>query len=90
MFHDLTPFHSLTLSRPPSLFPSQVGGLEGGVSEEGLRYLFTALVPVLDVRLVRDKFTGAPRGFAFVEFGSVPDAARALNALQVGCACEEF
>lgn len=40
-------------------------------------------MPVLDVRLVRDKFTGAPRGFAFVELSSVTDSTRALNQLQV-------
>lgn len=28
---------------------------------------------------MRDKFTGAPRGFAFVQFNSVADAARALS-----------
>lgn len=40
---------------------------------------------VRDIRLVLDKFTGAPRGFAFVHFHSVADATRVLHALQVSC-----
>lgn len=40
--------------------------------------------PVKDIRLVLDRFTGAPRGFAFVHFHSVADASRVLHALQVG------
>lgn len=62
---------------------SQVSGLSEDATEEGLRYLFSVHMPVLDVRLVRDKFSGAPRGFAFVELGSISDATRALNQLQV-------
>ena len=38
---------------------------------------------VKEVRLIRDKFTGQPRGFCFMEFHSVADAARALQLLQV-------
>lgn len=33
--------------------------------------------------MVRDKYTAAPRGFAFVHFYTVSDAAKALQALQV-------
>ena len=49
-----------------------------------------AVAPVLDVRIVNDKFTGQPRGFAFVHFASIADAARALHAFNVsvlGTAC---
>ena len=38
---------------------------------------------VKDIRLVLDRFTGAPRGFAFVHFHTVADASRVLHALQV-------
>lgn len=38
---------------------------------------------VKEIRMVRDKYTAAPRGFAFVHFYTVPDAAKALHALQV-------
>mmetsp|Transcript_20435 Transcript_20435/g.56626 ORF Transcript_20435/g.56626 Transcript_20435/m.56626 type:complete len:347 (+) Transcript_20435:1009-2049(+) len=43
-----------------------------------LRWLW----PSQDIRLVRDKFTSLPRGFAFIHFHSIADATRALNALQ--------
>jgi RNA-binding protein 5/10 len=59
-----------------------VSGLSEDATEEGLRYIFSVHMPVADVRLVRDKFSGAPRGFAFVELGSVNDATQALNQLQ--------
>ena len=42
---------------------------------------------VKDIRLVLDKFTGAPRGFAFVHFHTVADASRVLHALQVCNLC---
>lgn len=42
---------------------------------------------VKDIRLVLDRFTGAPRGFAFVHFHTVADASRVLHALQVGSSC---
>ena len=32
--------------------------------------------------MVRDKFSSAPRGFAFVHYGAVAEAAKALQALQ--------
>jgi RNA recognition motif-containing protein len=47
-------------------------------------------VAVKDIRLVRDKFTGAPRGFCFVQFHSVADAAKALQLLQVWCRVKPF
>lgn len=37
---------------------------------------------VKDVRIVLDKYTGLPRGLAFVEMFSVGEAARALGLLQ--------
>ena len=50
---------------------------------EKLESLVAHVVAVKDVRLIRDKFTGQPRGFGFMEFHSVQDAARALQLLQV-------
>ena len=50
---------------------------------ETLQSLVAHVVAVKDVRLIRDKFTGQPRGFGFMEFHSVQDAARALQLLQV-------
>ena len=39
---------------------------------------------VLDVRFVNEKFTGQPRGFAFLSFRSIADASRVMHAFHVG------
>jgi len=41
------------------------------------------VAPALDVRIVNDKFTGQPRGFAFVHFTTIADATRVLHAFNV-------
>ena len=51
-------------------------------SEGQLSELFSHHGAVREVRMVRDKFTGAPRGFAFVHFNTVAEAAHALQHLQ--------
>ena len=53
-------------------------------SEGNLHMAMAKHSTVKDIRLVLDRFTGAPRGFAFVHFHSVADASRVLHALQVG------
>lgn len=51
--------------------------------EDVLHGLFAQHVPVKEVRLVRDKYTGEPRGFCFVQFHSLADAGRVLQLFQV-------
>ncbi|KAK9819581.1 hypothetical protein WJX81_006628 [Elliptochloris bilobata] len=60
----------------------KVSGLEPHISEEVLEAMAAAVVPVREVRGVRDKFTGAPRGFCFLHLFSIADAARAMQLLQ--------
>ena len=48
-----------------------------------MQELFAQAGSLLEVRMVRDHFSGAPRGFAFAHFHTVGDAAQALSALQV-------
>ncbi|KAG1670384.1 hypothetical protein FOA52_000144 [Chlamydomonas sp. UWO 241] len=60
----------------------KVSNLDADCAESALRALFSAAVPVIDVRLVMDKFSGMPRGFAFVEYEHSTDATRAMNMLQ--------
>ena len=54
-------------------------------SEEALEAMAAAIAPVREVRGVRDKFTGAPRGFCFLHLFSIADAARVMQLLQARC-----
>lgn len=60
----------------------KVSNLEPHIREQQISELFSREGVLREVRMVRDKFTGAPRGFAFVHFQSVADSARALQNLQ--------
>ncbi|KAL3163303.1 hypothetical protein ABBQ32_009695 [Trebouxia sp. C0010 RCD-2024] len=78
------PAHAATVTLQPDA-PShilKVSGLEQHISERSLHMALAQHVAVKDIRLVQDRFTGAPRGFAFVHFHSVADASRVLHALQ--------
>ncbi|XP_078172276.1 suppressor of abi3-5 isoform X3 [Carex rostrata] len=57
-----------------------VRGLDENADEEMLRYEFAKYAPVMNLRLVRDRFTHVSKGFAFVHFNSVEDATKALEA----------
>jgi len=56
--------------------------LLGARSEDVLAAMAGAHAPVREVRAVRDKFTGAPRGFCFLHLHSIYDAARVMQLLQ--------
>lgn len=58
-----------------------VGNLDFGVSEESIRALFEQYGSVERVNLVRDRDTGQPRGFAFVEMTDPAEADRAISVL---------
>lgn len=58
-----------------------VGNLDFGTTEESVRELFESFGEVEQVNLVRDKFTGQPRGFAFVEMTDSGQAERAIAEL---------
>jgi len=45
-----------------------VGGVSWQTTEDGLRYYFGKYGEISDVLLMKDKQTGAPRGFGFVVF----------------------
>jgi RNA recognition motif-containing protein len=65
-----------------------VGNLPFDVDESQLRTLFTGTGrTVTEVKMVTDRETGRPRGFAFVEMGSQADAdaaVRELNGTDLG------
>jgi RNA recognition motif-containing protein len=58
-----------------------VGNLSYGTTEMGLRELFGALGTVADAKVVMDRETGRPRGFAFVEMSSDQEALKAIEQL---------
>jgi RNA recognition motif-containing protein len=58
-----------------------VGNLAHEVAEEDLQQAFAAYGQVASVRLVTDRYSGQPRGFAFVEMGSTSEAQAAIAGL---------
>ncbi|MFQ5789600.1 MAG: RNA recognition motif domain-containing protein [Acidobacteriota bacterium] len=57
------------------------GNLSFEITRDQLMETFGAVGPVLDVFLPLDRATGRQRGFAFVEFETEEDAARAIETL---------
>ena len=58
-----------------------VGNLEHTVTEEELRTLFSEHGEILSLTIVKDRYSGTPRGFGFVEFANDEDAQKAKQAL---------
>jgi cold-inducible RNA-binding protein len=58
-----------------------VGNLAANTSEQTLRTLFEAFGEVLTVKMVKNRDTAAPRGFAFIEMGSDAKAQSAIAGL---------
>ena len=56
-----------------------VGNLSYDVTEENLRQAFEPFGQVSSATVVKDKYSGQPRGFGFVE---MPDRAEAQAAIQ--------
>ena len=58
-----------------------VGNLSRDVSEEDLRQAFAAFGTVATVSIIKDKFSGEPRGFGFVEMPTKAEAQAAISGL---------
>jgi len=58
-----------------------VGNIPHSATEEAVRELFEKIGPVASVKLITDKFTGAPRGFGFVQMENNEDAQKAIEEL---------
>ena len=58
-----------------------VGNVAWSVTELELRELFSEAGEVAEVKVMLDRESGRPRGFAFVEMGDEGAAAQAINAL---------
>ena len=62
-----------------------VGNLPFSTSEDALSTLFSQYGEITSVNLIKDRETGRPRGFGFVEFAdqSHAEAALALNGYEL-------
>ncbi|HEY9165293.1 MAG TPA: RNA-binding protein [Candidatus Kryptonia bacterium] len=58
-----------------------VGNISRELSEDELREAFAAFGQVSTVNIIKDKFTGEYRGFAFVEMPVKEEAQAAINGL---------
>lgn len=56
-----------------------VGDIEAWMDDNYVSNVFSKIGPVVGVKLIRDKQTGAPMGYGFVEFASHEIAARVLQ-----------
>jgi RNA recognition motif-containing protein len=75
MLHVCSLFRSL---RVTNIF---VGNLSYQTSQEDLEAAFAAYGTVERVSIVRDRDTGQPRGFAFVEMTNAQEASKAIAGL---------
>jgi cold-inducible RNA-binding protein len=58
-----------------------IGNLSFDTTEEVLRQAFEAFGEVSTVNIITDKYSGKPRGFAFVEMSSKEEATAAISGL---------
>ncbi|MBN2029167.1 RNA-binding protein [bacterium] len=58
-----------------------VGNLSHDVTEDDLKEAFEAFGQITSVNVIKDKYSGEPRGFGFVEMPSKDEAQAAINGL---------
>ncbi len=59
-----------------------VGNLAPEVTEEELKQEFAAFGEVTSVSIIKDKYSGQPKGFGFVEMTSRTEGQTAINSLK--------
>ena len=59
-----------------------VGNLDREVTEEELREVFTAFGEVASISIIKDKYSGQSRGFAFIEMPSNSEGQAAITDLK--------
>ena len=60
-----------------------VGNLSHSATEDDLRQAFSQYGVVSAVNIIKDRETGRPRGFAFVEMADANEAANAIKQLNL-------
>ena len=58
-----------------------VGNLSHDVSEDDLKKVFEAFGQLTSINIVKDKYSGEPRGFGFVEMSSKNEGQSAIDGL---------
>ncbi|MEW6262687.1 MAG: RNA-binding protein [Thermodesulfobacteriota bacterium] len=58
-----------------------VGNLSFSVTEASLKELFAPYGEVVSARIITDRYSGQPRGFAFVEMSNRAEGEKAMAAL---------
>jgi cold-inducible RNA-binding protein len=58
-----------------------IGNMSFDTTEDQLRQAFEAFGEVSTVKIITDKYSGEPRGFAFVEMSGKSEAIAAISAL---------
>lgn len=58
-----------------------LGNLSFSTTEERLKGLFAEFGAVESIKLIKDRFSGRPKGFGFVEMPSNSEADQAIKAL---------
>ena len=58
-----------------------VGNLSNSISEDDLKKAFEEFGQITSVTVVKDKFSGVPRGFGFVEMASAKEGKAAIEGL---------
>jgi len=58
-----------------------VGNLPREATEADLRTAFAAFGQVGDIAIIKDRFSGEPRGFGFIEMAATPEAQAAIAGL---------
>lgn len=58
-----------------------VANISRDVNQDALKALFGEFGEVSSVKVINDKFTGAPKGFGFIEMPNDSEAFEAINKL---------
>jgi len=58
-----------------------VGNLSSSINEDDLREAFEGHGQVENVKIIKDRYTGESRGFAFIEMPTKAEALSAINGL---------
>lgn len=58
-----------------------IGNLPNSITEQELQDLFAPFGEITSINIIKDKFTGQPRGFAFIEMGQAESAQSAIAEL---------